>query len=289
MRHSIADSLESLLTSGDQRNLLAMSGGFCCLDGDDKVLLYQKGEAEHLFFVELPLKEGFLYFVEKFIAPNSVGMRERYGLLLAAEQLGFSERDYFPLFNLLKWQSSRKGLDYFMVLKQCAAPLRELVLEKRAALNEAYLFHNSLQGHVDDILKAITVKLSFSETNKLLRSLAEYAHKSEAQAAQIASKVEGKSRSELFQVVEQLRYPFYSEVKSRFTSFIGRLKLPSGAKLSYDESFERENYKVEFNFKDLKSLKGKVKALNETLEKVESEEGFVDYFQHSNLFKKEGQ
>lgn len=286
-RHSIADSLEELLTAGEERNIFALSGGFCCLDGEERVLIYSKGEASHLFYTELPLKEGFLYFVENFIAPNNIGMRERYGLLLAAEQLGYKERDYFPLFSLLKWQSSRKGLDYFMALKQFVYPLRELVLEKRAALNEAYLFHNTFNEEGEAILKAVTVKLSFSETNKLLRGLAEYAHKSGTAAKQIATELEGKGKNELFDTLQRLRYPLYSEVKTRFTAFIGHIKLPSGAKLSYDESFERENYRLELNFKDVKSLKSRLKAVSESLERLEREDGFVDYFSHSNLFKKD--
>lgn len=286
-RHSIAETLETLLTQGEERNIFALSGGFCCLDGDVPVIIYSKDEAAYLFYAELQLKEGFLYFVENFISPNTVGMRERYGLLLAAEQFGFTERDYFPLFNLLKWQSSRKGLDYFMTLKQFTPSLRELVLGQRAALNEAYLFHNSLKGDVDEILKAMEVKLSFSETNRLLRSLAEFARKSGSPAGEIAIALAGKEKSELFDTVQRLRYPFYSAIKARFTAFIGAIKLPAGAKLSYDESFERESYTLELNFKDFKSLKSKLKALSESLDRLECEEEFVDYFRHSNLFSRE--
>lgn len=285
--HRSSTEIERLFNDSELKNIFSLSGGFCCDSKEGQTVLYRESKSDYLFYASLPLKEGFIYMVEHFIASSKAEMSVKYGLLLIAEEFGFEGRDYFPLFNLLKWQSSRKGLDYLEALKAFSAPLRELVLEKRASLNEAYLFHNTFKESYDLLLKSMEVKLSFSETNKLLRSLAEYGGKSGISAAQLAAQLGQMSKEELFQAVLRLRYPLYSEVKRRFDSFLSSFKLPSGTRVIYDENFERENYRLEINFSDLKSLKSRLLKIEESLNSLEGKGEQPDYFKHSNLFKAE--
>lgn len=286
-RHEVCSKLTELLNSSEQTNkTFGLAGGLCCGgcgEGEPKVLLYDNPDSEFCFYCPLPAGQAFIVFIKEFFQNSKPGINLAYSLLQIARELSLPEKEYFVLFPLLGWQSSKKGLDYLAVLTKSSEKLRSRVLDKKLAIGEAVLFHTVFKEGYDDFLDILPEKLSFSEQNSCLRNIAEFERKNRTGLAKLGSYLKGLDKEAFLDAVRALRFPLYSACTKRFETFTGALPLPKGTRLVYDPHFEKENYTLEISFSSLEKLQEKLAKLSKGFSSLDKEQ-VTDYFNHSLLF-----
>ncbi|OHD13027.1 MAG: hypothetical protein A2086_07470 [Spirochaetes bacterium GWD1_27_9] len=279
--HPIEPFIKGLI---DKRKHLFLSFvNISCFDSDQKVYIYYDPDNQFSFFIQSDIKEAFIYFVKIFFNEKIVDISFSYKILLIAESLKFSEKDFFDLFYLLHWQTGKKGIDFFYRMKNFSANLKEKVLDKKLSINEAYFFDANFINY-DNFLELLPKNLSFSETNQIISNITEYSKKENKNIEEIIRLLDFTNPKTLVLSAFSLKYSIYSKIKLKFNNFIQKFNLPSNCKIIYDENFETQNYKLEIGFKDKKNLYEKISVIKKSLESnVESEDLFI----HKNLFNEE--
>lgn len=266
-------------------NVYLLTGGFCCKNvKGENIVIYRNQASDYLYYLDADITNAFLYFVKEFFNKPNIDIAVTYRLLLIAEKIALDEKKLFKLFNLLKWPASRKGYDYFQALKLFSPALKDKVIMKKAALNDAFLFHNSFKANYDCFITALPDKLTFSEFSQVLRYTAEINIKSDINLLELSRCISNIDKKEVIELIIKKRFNQYSHYLEIFEEFINRFDLPGGCKIVFDQTFEKEEYKLEILFNNFKTLFAKLSQVEKKLDKVKNQKDFKDFFIHKLLF-----
>ena len=154
------------------------------------------------------------------------------------------------------------------------------------SLKEAYHFNKVFLSDYDGFLSLLPKNLTFSQVNEVIRNICEYSTKKNKKIDDIIKIFEHINADLFVTKSNNLRYPLYSKYLSIFDSFIKALKLPKGAKVIYDKTFEKEEYTIEVKYQNITSLLNKINQIKQSLENYLSDDDNIDFFDHKKLFKK---
>jgi hypothetical protein len=254
-------------------------------NNNEKEYIYFQDDYVFTLFINLNIEESFKYFIKEFIPEKSLDIKLSFELLQIADKLELSEKCFFEIFSLMKWQTFKKGLDYFNALKTFSNSLRNRVLTKKLSINEAYLFHNQFKNDYDDFIDKLPLHFSFSQNNQIFQYIVEISKKNNKKLNEIIVLCDFKDEITLFESLFRLKYPEYSKILNKFNNFIGSFGFPKNTNIDFDKTFEKTDYKFEIKFSNVIQLKDKLKKTIESIEKNQDKDNFIDYFDQKELLK----
>ncbi|HPO49494.1 MAG TPA: hypothetical protein PLO89_04130 [Spirochaetota bacterium] len=248
-------------------------------------LLYDEKNDFSILF-EGDLKEVFLFIVKNYFGNKKNDIKFSYEILSLSEEI-IPEKDekfLFKIFSLIGWQGYKKGLDYYETLKKMESTLKTKILDKKISIVEGVLFHNYFQKDYSFFIDKLPKDASFSENNQIIRYLTEVCKKKDLKLSDVDKKIDFSSEKNIINSLFNLKYPNYSGIKKRFEKFILDFDFPSGVKIDYDHTFEKEEYSLEISFNSIESLSKKIAKIKKNLDKsILLNEN--DFFIQENLFK----
>ncbi len=288
--HNIEKSFSKLLKIKPEINLITNLLSICCMDNNDEiVIIYNNPESKFCLYFDRQINKSFLDIIKELFSKKDIDIKIGFHLLLIAEELKLSSKLFYKILEYINFPSGEKGLDYFLSLKRFSKKLRELVLNKNISLNEAYFFHQYFLKEYDELFKIIPDNLTFTERSNIIRNITEFAKKEKKSIIEIIKLFNDlnidKTRENIINFSNHLRYPKKSKYKEYFIKKIIELDLPKNTNISLDETFEKEDYSLNVKFNNFSSLLDKINRIKNSLEKYSSKDGFIDFFDHNNLFK----
>lgn len=249
-------------------------------------------EKEYLYFninnsfsivLDTDLHNAFIFILEQFYIDRKPDINKSYEILLLTEKLNVenSEQFYFTVFNIIGWNSNRKGLDYFKALKNMAEELRNMILNKKVSIVEGVLFHNYFKNDYCDFIRNLPGNMTFSENNQILRFVTEICKRNNLTIKDIYPEINFKDKTVIIESLFRLRYPNYSAIKRKFEDFIKETNIP--ASISYDDTFEKEEYTLTITFNTLKNLSQKTNKIKNCIDNLITS-NIKDYFDQKVLF-----
>jgi hypothetical protein len=266
-----------------EQDIFFRNVGIACYHKQKKTLVFFNPKSDFVFFFDIELNDFLIFFV-KYLNKKEIDIALSYDILRIAQKLAFTETEYFEIFRFINWQTSKKGLEFFLAMNNFSEILKNMVLMKRVSINDAYLFHKYFQSDYDGFLKNIPENLSYSNCGKILRYSFEYSKSKSKPIKYLEEKLNGSN--DIVGEIFKIRFPEYSFIMQSFSDFIKSLKLPNKTKITFDQSFENQDYKLEIEFTDFKSLYEKIKIIDKNLDIIKSGKYFSDKFNHDFLFEK---
>ena len=170
-------------------------------------------------------------------------------------------------------------------MKKFSGKLREKVFQKKVSLKDACYFYKSFLNNYDRLLSFIPEKLTFSQTNEVIRNISEYSRREKKNINDIIKLFSNIDIDKILSFSYDLRYPLYSKYLDVFDSYMKKLNIPKGAKIIFDKTFEKEDFSIEIKFNNISSFLNKIKMIKESLEHFISNDDYLDFFDHNKLFK----
>jgi hypothetical protein len=280
----IEKEIRSLFNEQILNNDFFSSLSFCYKDPADKIVFLIKNNDQYTYLIDSGIKNCFSSILKYFVNKKDINLYFSFNVLLIAEKIGFEETEYFEIFKFLGWQHSKKGLDFFNIMKCFSENLKNKVFNKKISINEAVLFHSRFEKDYDKILDKIPEDMSFSNTNKIIKFITEYSKKEDKNLTDIISEINFSNEKTLIESAFAARYPKSDNADMKMKEFIGNIGLPKNSEIIYDKSFETEDYSLQLKFKNFDSLKEKISEIKKRLETVRDQNSFKDIFIHKNLF-----
>lgn len=285
--HSIEKSFSKIINLYPEENKIFDLLNLCCLnDNNEIVIIYHNANSKFCLYYAQKLSNVFISIIRIFFNKKNIDIQLAYHLLKIAENMDDDYKLFYKILNYINWPSGEKGFNYFKSIEKFSEVLKGLVFKKSVSLNDAFFFNEYFLKDYDDFLNLLSEKLTFSERNNILRNLTEFAKKEQKSLYEIIKLF--KKPDNIKKIVDfsyDLRNPCISKYKKYFINKINKLNLPKGVDVYFDDSFEREDYSIKIKFNKYSSLLNKVKQLKNSLEKYSKEDKFIDFFDHTNLFK----
>lgn len=285
--HPINKKIQELISrSPDLANKFLLLNGICCKDkGNEKLIIYKNNESEYGYYIDKTLNESFVFIIKNFISVSNLNVGIVFDILLLAQDIGLDQLQMYELFNILHWPSSKKGMDYLISMRSFSPELKELVINEKISLKEAYLFHEHFKKDYDAVFNILPSKLSFSVKNELIKHITEYSKKENKTLDEIIRELKRSDTKDIKKKVFELRYPYFSKYNMLFQKYLDEIKLPGGVKIDYDKTFEKQDYDLNIRYKDIHALNKKLKKLSESINDF-IDKNDIDPFDHNQLFKK---
>ncbi|MBN2546793.1 MAG: hypothetical protein JXB50_13420 [Spirochaetes bacterium] len=256
---------------------------FCCREDNKTIAFYSNKNNEFSFFIDSDIKNAFINFIKFVVNENKLNLKNSYKILLIAEKINFIDEEFYELFKIINWQSYKKGLYYFRLMKTFMPDLTNILFNNKISLKDACYFHQAfINQNYDLILKKINKEFTFSEINEITRNIADFAKKEKKKADEIYKIIE--MSDDLLKLTFQLKYPHYAKCINDFNNFLIELNLPKGSEIISDNKFEKEEYFLKIKFTSLENLLKKINLIKNNFEKLFNS-GKKDKFLHKNLFE----
>jgi hypothetical protein len=283
--HPFADKLSGIFKANIRlTNYYSLLANVCCYVNQEINIFYINPDSEFCHLLKSEIEDAYAFFIRHFIDEKYIDLKTSHELLKLALFTNFADVKMFELFNILHWPSSKKGLDYLKGMEEFSDKLKNLVLNKKISIKEAYLLNKTFTGNYDDFLELLPERLTYTESGEAARYISEYGKREKKSIGQIVASLKGVPENEILDFIYRLRYPLFSEFHGRFINFIKELNLPKDVKVDFDKTFENDNYVLNVKFKDARAL---IKKMDEIVNKLDSyvHDEKQDFFIHENLFK----
>jgi hypothetical protein len=180
---------------------------------------------------------------------------------------------YLPMLNLPK---NRKLLEDYLIISRIDPLLKELIIKGDLNYKNAIKINSFSRKEREDILYLIKkLNLNTNKQRELLNLLEEISKRDKKRVSEIISDLKlnivinnsSLNLEEKFKriryLLKKLRYPLWSKDEEVIKSLMKELKITPKIKLSFTPFFEKNEIKVEFNFKNTQELKNLSKDLFE--------------------------
>ncbi|HOJ63018.1 MAG TPA: hypothetical protein PLE45_01240 [Spirochaetota bacterium] len=243
---------------------------------NEKVLIYKnKREA---IIIDKDVKDAFIFIIENIVNKKDLRLNSKYELIKIGRDIGL---DFDVLFKIVGWFQGQKGIDYFYSIENFSELLRNLTLNERLGINEAFNFYKIVFHKVDLFLERLPSNLTFSEMSRSIQYITEIYNKIKDENS-IISRLDFSSKDRFLNSLVNIRYEKYSYYKEKFDNYIKKFNFPKGVRINYDPNFENEAYQLIIDFNSREKLLQKIEAIENSLKR---EKDSKDLFIMENLFE----